>query len=249
MVDTDSTHSESPKPEIPTIAQMARGSKENLMAISFSQRPKTPMRTYVVSGMLMSALGISLGFGIYLMFNPDHSEYSAQGLEGTPSVETDQMLISGLKKVVPIHNRKPGHHPTFGTPRAVDFAPASHAPISTSVPAPLSNSVPAPLNTSVPAPLVNQVPQPPHQQFAPTQHFVPATPPSNPYAPGAAGAAVPMTNVQLPVMQPIADPPHAITATTFAAMPAHNNQGYLPLSDSHGYRAGRNSRLQMVTNR
>jgi|GEM_PF-4212238 len=248
MVDTDTTHSASPKAEIQTIAEMARGSKENLMAISFSQRPKTPMRTYVVSGMLMGVLGISLGFGIYLMFNPDHSEYSAS-LEGTAGVETDQVLISGLKKVVPMHNRKPGHHPTFGTPRTVDFTPSTHAPISNNVPAPLSNNVPPPL--------VNQLPQAPAQQFAPaqqlapSQHFVPATPHPNQYAPGAAGAAVPPhpAHSQMPVVQPILDPPHAITATTFAAMPAHNNQGYVPLSGTHGFRASRDSRLQMVTNR
>jgi len=242
MVDTDTTQSTAQKPAIQTIAQMARGSKENLMAISFSQRPKTPMRTYVVSGLLMSALGISLGFGIYLMFNPDHSEYSAS-LEGTPSVETDQVLISGLKKVVPIHNRKPGHHPTFGTPRAIDSTPSTHAPISTNVPAPLSNSVPPPL--------VNQIPQAPPVQFAPSQQFVPITPHANSLAPGAAGAAVPIMqpHLQMPVSQPILDPPHAIPATTFAAMPSHNNQGYVPLSDSHGFRAGRDSRLQMVTNR
>jgi hypothetical protein len=242
MVDTDTTHSDAPRAAIPSIAQMARGSKENLMAISFSQRPKTPMRTYVVSGLLMSALGISLGFGIYLMFNPDHSEYSAS-LEGTPSVETDQMLISGLKKVVPMHNRKPGHHPTFGSPRALEYNPPTHAPISTNVPAPLSNSVPPPL--------VNQNPQVPVQQFSPSQQFVPITPHANHYAAGAAGAAVPLsqTHAQMPIIQPILDPPHAITATTFASMPGHNNQGYLPLSDSHGFRAGRDSRLQMVTNR
>ncbi|MBX9947922.1 MAG: hypothetical protein K2Y39_02040 [Candidatus Obscuribacterales bacterium] len=236
MVDTDTTHSEAPKAAIPSIAQMARGSKENLMAISFSQRPKTPMRTYVVSGLLMSALGISLGFGIYLMFNPDHSEYSAS-LEGTPSVETDQVLISGLKKVVPMHNRKSGHHPTFGSPRALDFTPATHAPISNNVPAPLSNNVPPPL--------VNQNP------LTPVQQFVPITPHTNQYPAGAAGAAVPMSQarVQMPISQPILDPPHAITATTFASMPGHNNQGYVPLSDSHGFRAGRDSRLQMVTNR
>ncbi len=98
MVETDTTDSRSPIKDIPSIAQMARGSKDNLMAISYSQRPKTPMRTYVVTTALYCALGVSLGFGIYLMFNPDHTEYSASTLEGTASVEHDQVLIAGVRE-------------------------------------------------------------------------------------------------------------------------------------------------------
>lgn len=203
------------------------------MAISFSQRPKTPMRTYVVSGLLMSALGVSLGFGIYLMFNPDHSEYSAQSLEGTHSVETDQILISGLKKVVPMHHAPAGHHPTFGAPRHVDFHPATHAPIS----------------NNVPPPLVNQLPQTQPQHF---NQFAPVMAPPSQYAPGAAGAAVPFHPVQpqapVPMHPPVFDAPPAL-ASTFPARPINTNQTIIPYSSAQGFRASKDFRLQMVTNR
>lgn len=198
MVETDTT---SPKPTeepIPSIPQLARRSKENLMAISFSQRPKTPMRTYVVSGMLLCAMGVSLGFGIYLMFNPDHSEYSAMEREGHPTVEHDQVLISGLRKVVPMHNAPKGHNPTFGNPRNIDFTPGTVAPIS----------------HNVPAPLINHVPVSP----APTNHFSqPAASHVN-HAPGAASAAVPYhpSHLPAPVHQPVFDTPQAVPAHAYA---------------------------------
>ncbi len=229
MVETDTTDSRSPIKDIPSIAQMARGSKDNLMAISYSQRPKTPMRTYVVTTALYCALGVSLGFGIYLMFNPDHTEYSASTLEGTPGVEHDQVLISGLRKVVPMHNAPRGHNPTFGEPRKIDFLPAHQVPIGHSVPPPLINHVP---------------PAPAHQ-------FTPHLPGQGhvSYAPGAASAAVPLTpnQEQIQVHPPVFDAPQAAPPHAFPILPQYPVQGYAPVP-AQGF-VIKDSRLKMVTNR
>ncbi len=237
MVETDIQDSQAPKDENLSIPQMARRSKDNLMAISYSQRPKTPMRTYVVTTALMGALGISLGFGIYLMFNPDHSEYSASTLEGTPSVEHDQVLISGLKKVVPMHNAPGGHNPTFGSPRKIDFLPEHQVPIS----------------HSVPPPLINHVPPAPSHQFAPvapTHHYAPGSPGPISYAPGAASAAVPLHPVQeqgQALHPPVFDAPQAAPPQSFPLLPQHSLQAAAP-QFSQGF-VIKNHRLKMVTNR
>ncbi|MCC7529373.1 MAG: hypothetical protein IT342_12690 [Candidatus Melainabacteria bacterium] len=228
MVDTDIQDSRSPKKDIPSIAEMARGSKDNLMAISYSQRPKTPMRTYVVTTALVGALGISLGFGIYLMFNPDHSEYSASTLEGTPSVEHDQVLISGLKKVVPMHNAPGGHNPTFGTPRKIEFLPEHQVPISNSVPPPLINHLPP----------------------APAHHFAPVAPMPSSYAPGAASAAVPLHPSQeqgRALHPPVFDAPQADPPQPLPLLPQQSIQACAP-QFSQGF-VIKNHRLKMVTNR
>jgi len=240
MVETDTTSPQPPQEDMQTIRQMARRSKENLMAISFSQRPKTPMRTYVVSGMLMSALGISLGFGVYLMFNPDRSEYEAHGLEGQPSVEHDQALIGGLKKVVPMHNARGGHNPTFGSPRVIEMAK----------PHPLTTNMPHPFSTNVPPPLINHAPAAPIVPMqAPVQHFAPV----NTHHPaGAAGAAEPFHPIATAVAPPIYSAHSAVPVQTYAHAdaPAHQiHPMQWPYQQSQGYRAGKDSRLQMVTNR
>jgi hypothetical protein len=225
MVETDTPQNPSPPLGIPTIAEMARGSKDNLMAISYSQRPKTPMRTYVVTGALMGAMGVSLGFGIYLMFNPDHTEYSASTLEGTPSVEHDQVLIAGLRKVVPMHNAPVGHNPTFGSPRKIEFLPTQ-----------------APISRNVPPPLINHLPPAPTQRFAPVQSM-PIS-----YAPGAASAAVPFQPIQNQgqVNPPVYDASHAAASRAYhQPMPLYQLQ---PGADqpSQGYVINKH-RLQMVT--
>ncbi len=228
MVETDTTQSPSPKLEIQSIAQMARGSKENLMAISYSQRPKTPMRTYVVSTMLVSALCIPLGFGIFLMFHPDRASYTTSRLEGTRSFKTDEVLISGLKKVVPMHNASAGNNPTFGAPRAVEFNPATQAPLS----------------TNVPPPIINHLPMQPQQ-------YVPVTPRSTVYAPGAASAAVPFqaTATPEPMQMPVFDAPQTAVPSTYAAMPQYQAQAYPVYQPTQGFRSTKDARLQMVTNR
>lgn len=232
---------------IPTIPQLALKSKENLKSISYSQRPKTPMRTYVVSSLLVSAMCIPLGFGIFLMFHPDRTEYSADSLEGTPSVENDQVLISGVKKVIPMHNAPRGHNPTFGVPRAIQFNPATQAPLSKNVPAPLINQAnPTPAQQYIPA-----APQPsiltPHTAF---NHAVSTMP-------GAASAAVPFapTAVPAPSQMPLFDAPQQSTAAanTYNVLPQYQNQQQIPAypvyTPTQSYRAGRDSRLQMVTTR
>lgn len=226
MVESDTPSPQPDQQAIPTIRQLALRSKENLMAISFSQRPKTPMRTYVVSGALMSALGISLGFGVYLMFNPDRSEYEAHGLEGQPSVEHDQVLISGLKKVVPMHNAPAGHNPTFGKPRVIEMA----RPINT------------PVNTHVPPPIINHVPT------VPTHTYTPAIPHQSMPAPGAAGAAEPYHPTPVAITVPIYESHQPMSAHAYESMPQHNPLAW-PYQQSQAYRAGKDSRLQMVTNR
>lgn len=228
MVDTDIPDSLASKKDILSIPQMARRSKDNLMAISYSQRPKTPMRTYVVTTMLIGALGVSLGFGIYLMFNPDHSEYSASTLEGTPSVEHDQVLISGIRKVVPMHNAPGGHNPTFGTPRKIDFLPQHQVPISNSVPPPLIN----------------------HLSPAPAHQFAPLAPTPIGYAPGAASAAVPTHPVQEQgqvLHPPVFDAQQATPPSAFPLLPQQAIQAYAPQPDQ-GFII-KNHRLKMVTNR
>jgi hypothetical protein len=233
MVETDIQDSQAPKDENLSIPQMARRSKDNLMAISYSQRPKTPMRTYVVTTMLMGALGLSLGFGIYLMFNPDHTEYSASTLEGTPSVEHDQVLISGLRKVVPMHNAPGGHNPTFGTPRKIDFLPQHQVPISHSVPPPLINHL---------------TPAQPHQ-FAPSHQFAPGAPVPISYAPGAASAAVPFHPIhnQGQMSPPTILAPHTAPAHAFPILPQHAVQAYAP-PPAQAF-VIKDHRLKMVTNR
>lgn len=226
MVETDTS---SPKPAeqaTPTIRQLALRSKENLLAISFSQRPKTPMRTYVVSGALMSALGISLGFGVYLMFNPDRSQYQAHGLEGQPSVEHDQVLISGLRKVVPMHNAPAGHNPTFGQPRVIEMARPIHPQMNSHVPPPIINHVPA----------------------MPTHTYSPATPHHLAPTPGAAGAAESQLQMPVAVTVPIYESHQPLPVHAYASIPEHNPLAW-PYQQTHGYRAGKDSRLQMVTNR
>ncbi len=230
MVETDTTDSRSPIKDIPSIAQMARGSKDNLMAISYSQRPKTPMRTYVVTTALYCALGVSLGFGIYLMFNPDHTEYSASTLEGQASVEHDQVLIAGVKKVVPMHNAKRGHNPTFGSPRQIDFLPAHQVPISHSVPPPLINHLPTAPSHQYTAPQI-----PGHNHIS--------------YAPGAASAAVPLNpNLsQIQVRPPVFDEAHTAPPHAFPILPQYPVQGYAP-APAQGF-VIKDQRLKMVTNR
>jgi hypothetical protein len=230
MVESDTPSPQPVQQAIPTIRQLALRSKENLMAISFSQRPKTPMRTYVVSGALMSALGISLGFGVYLMFHPDRSEYEAHGLEGQPSVEHDQVLISGLKKVVPMHNAPAGHNPTFGQPRVIEMARPLHQHMNTHVP------------QHVPPPIINQAP------VAPIHTYSPAVPHHPAHAPGAAGAAESFHPMPVATTVPIYEPQRPMPVHAYAGAPEHHPMAW-PYQQSQAYRAGKDSRLQMVTNR
>ncbi len=162
------------------------------MALTLPERPKTPARTYVVSGALLGVLCLSLGFGIFLMFNPDRSEYQA-ALEGHPGVEHDQVLISGCRKVVPMHNAPRGHSPTFGSPREG----GSHV------------AIPAPISNSVPPPLIQHMPPAP-SPFVQNTHQMG-------FGSGAAGAAVPYhpthvnghsVNAMLPAAAPAINTSH-----------------------------------------